>query len=120
MKLLIAAITLCSLSYAQPPNLSVAADAPVALAPNLTHQLRGGGAATVTNKSDKTIEWITFQLRTRDSVSTDRVSVDIRPGDKERVELTMLGTPASHPDMRSAELTIISVEFAGGTSWKSR
>jgi len=103
-------------AFAQPVRIAASPDSPVSIAPTLTHAF-GGAAATVTNTSEKAIEMVVFQLRTRSGVSFERVPVDIRPGGKERVVIQMV--PRARVDLPGAELTIVSVEFAGGSSWGS-
>jgi hypothetical protein len=115
---LLIVVTFGVLAFAQPIRIAAPPDCPVSLAPALTHYL-GGAAATVTNTSAKPIEWVTFQLRTGSGSSTERVPVDIRPGDKERVIVQIAGSKSAPVNLTGAELTIVSVEFAGGTSWGS-
>jgi hypothetical protein len=110
--------TLGVLTLAQPIRIAAPVDCPASLAPALSHYL-GGAAATVTNTSAKAIETVTFQLRTGAGVSFERVPVDIRPGDKERVIVQMAGSKSARVHLAGAELTIVSVEFAGGSSWGS-
>ena len=118
MKRLISAIALCSLSFAQPPKIEGPANAPVTIGANLVHWHKSA-ALVVTNTSDKSIEWITFHLHNARGDSDERVPVDIRPGDRERVIVQLLNDRASNVLMAGGNLTITAVEFAGGTSWKA-
>jgi hypothetical protein len=119
MKIFIAALLLSGLSYAQPPILRVAGDSPVTISPTLMHYM-GGAAAMVTSRSDVAIKWVTFEFRKAALVVTERVPVDIRPSDKEHVLVKMAGRATSTPGLAGGVLTIVAVEFADGTSWKSR